>query len=244
MLPGPPSKTLVSDTWLTAAAGFDCFNLINPDFSPTDIDFPNGLITAKLDLSSTKTPERMSRAIQSGFRVITFQVYLSGVFERSMKLGRDWDREDLNFRQAIIGDQEEIVRLAEGSFSLDRFHSDPRLPKRTGDKIKGAWVESFFRNERGNSLTVAEISGAICGFLLTQESNDEILIDLIAVDRRFQGQGIASELLGHQVGMKDLNRLRISAGTQLSNGSSLRLYKACGLREAKHEVVLHRVEGI
>jgi len=237
-------KSIVGDRWLSETAGFDCFNVTNTNFASSHHDFPNGLITAKLDLSNRDTPERIRQLTGFGFRAITFQVLLSGMVERSMALERNLNRGGLAISTARNSDQKGVVDLAARAFSLDRFHADPLIPRKISDRVKGAWVESFFRGKRGTSLTVAKVSGTLCGFLLTLESRDEIVIDLIAVDQRFQGQGIASKLLAHQVALRSVDQLRISAGTQLSNQPSLNLYRAWGLEEQKQDVVLHRVKGL
>lgn len=238
-------ESLVADQWLSATAGFDCFNFSIGDIAKAEKGFPDGLITSKLDLSSRETPERLNTAIELGFRVVTFQVLLSGFVERAEALTRArTDRDHIEVRDAQASDEAEVVRLGQTSFSLDRFHSDPLIPRETSDKIKGAWVESFFSGARGTSMTVAKISGAIRGFLLTDESNDRILIDLIAVDSGFQGQGIASKLLSHKVGLIGGDQVEINAGTQLTNRKSLAFYKAWKLEPVKNDIVLHRIKGL
>lgn len=233
----------VSDQWLSETVGFDCFNLKNGEVERVESSLPGGLITAKLDLSSRETPKRIAAAIKLGFRVVTFHVYFSGFVGRTQALSRgSSNRDHIEVRDAQASDEAEIVRLGQSSFSLDRFHSDPLIPREISDKIKGAWVGSFFSGSRGTSLTVAEISGVIRGFLLTDESNGQIAIDLIAVDRDFQGQGLASRLLGHKVSLRDEDQMKITAGTQLSNKPSLTFYEAWKLGPVKHEVVLHRIE--
>lgn len=238
-------QSLVADRWLSETVGFDCFNISIGDVAKAENCFPDGLITTKLDLSSGETPERLTTAIGLGFRVVTVQVLLSGFVERGEALSRARsDREHIEVRAAQASDEAEVVRLGQTSFSFDRFHSDPLIPREIGDKIKRAWVESFFHGARGTSMTVAKVSGAIRGFLLADESNDRILIDLIAVDSAFQGQGIASKLLSHKVRLIGGHQVGISVGTQLTNRQSLTFYKAWKLEPVKHEIVLHRIKGL
>ena len=238
-------ESLVADQWLSETVGFDCFNVSIGDVARAETCFPDGLITTKLDLSSRQTPERLTTALELGFRVVTFQVLVSGFVKRAEALSRARsDRDHIEVRDAQASDKAEVVRLGQSSFSLDRFHSDPLIPRETSDKIKGTWVESFFSGARGTSMTVAKISGAIRGFLLTDESNGRILIDLIAVDSGFQGQGIASKLLSHKVGLIGGHQVGISAGTQLTNTQSLTFYKAWKLEPVKHYIVLHRIRGL
>lgn len=238
-------QSLVRDQWLSKTVGFDCFNLEFGSPKKAQTVLPDGLTTTRMDLSCKETPERLTAAIDLGFRVVAFQALLSGSVERARALDRmSSNRGQIEVRDAKASDEAEVVRLGQTSFSLDRFHSDPRIPKEISDKIKGAWVESFFSGTRGTSMTVAITSGEIRGFLLTNESDGQILVDLIAVNPDFQGQGIASKLLSHKVGLFGDQRVVITAGTQLTNRPSLSLYKAWKLETVKHEVVLHLVKGL
>ena len=82
----------------------------------------------------------------------------------------------------------------------------------------------------------AECCGAICsmeindkpiGFLLLKKINKNFIIDLIAVEKKFRGKRIASELLRYceYYLLKNSNSLKITALTQSLNFASKKLYK-------------------
>ena len=73
---------------------------------------------------------------------------------------------------------------------FDRFHKDPNIPNSIASEIKKQWVRNFFLGKRGDKCFIKRSSdGKVIGFLLSNISNENIKIDLLAVDKNYRGQG-------------------------------------------------------
>lgn len=104
------------------------------------------------------------------------------------------------------------------SFRYDRFHADPRIPLDKANELKGRWIENAIRG-RAERVWVAE-----GGFLSVLAGGR---IDLICVEPRMRGRGIARRLL--QQAFRHYPALNV--GTQLANEESLKLYRSFNAEE-------------
>ena len=73
-----------------------------------------------------------------------------------------------------------------------------------------------------------------------RESRSARVIDLVAVDRRFQRRGVAKALIRGLFDQCHDHADEIRVGTQIANAPSLRLYENCGFRVCSSVFVLHR----
>ena len=142
-------------------------------------------------------------------------------------------------RFSTTKDQKTVTDLARNSFKHSRFHMDQEFGQDQADKIKSEWVNNFFLGKRGKWMIVAEKNEKAVGFLLLLEGeNNSLVIDLIAVDSKFRGQGIAKQMITYAE--RKLNSFeKILAGTQIINFSSMHLYENMGFRASKSYYVLH-----
>jgi ribosomal protein S18 acetylase RimI-like enzyme len=132
-----------------------------------------------------------------------------------------------------------IGAIAECSFSLDRFHCDPKISGATANRIKGDWARNYFAGSRGEWMVVAMESGSPVGFLqLLRSKENDLVIDLIAVDGGFRGRGLARAMILFAVCHCDASGL-IKVGTQLGNVTSMRLYKSLGFVPTSSQQVFH-----
>lgn len=167
-----------------------------------------------------------------GFTLIDTQV----TFERSITL--PLPQTDTRIRTAAAADKKAVRSLAEAVFTGSRFHLDPQISKATAAKLKGAWAENFFDGKRGEQMAVAEIDGQIVAFNQLLFRDDALVIDLIGVDERHRGSGIAEALV--------LSSLRLvpsfqsyRVGTQISNTRSIRFYERLGFRQIASSYIFH-----
>ena len=144
----------------------------------------------------------------------------------------------------INADQHEAVLAIAGScFRYSRFHLDPLVPRKIANRIKHDWILNYVRGQRGEKLFVASANGKLAGFLavIATESGEKSgrTIDLVGVDKTFQGQG-AGQALGEF--FIDYYRDRcdfLTVGTQGANVPSIRLYQKLGFSLIKSEYVMH-----
>jgi ribosomal protein S18 acetylase RimI-like enzyme len=91
-------------------------------------------------------------------------------------------------------------------------------------------------------MIVAEDSDGVCGFLQLLRARDgSTIIDLIAVDERGRGRGLARAMIALVANDRGTGALRV--GTQLANRPSLSLYEALGFRMTSAAYVLHLHTG-
>ena len=135
-------------------------------------------------------------------------------------------------------DREQVAELARKNFTYSRFHLDDEIPSSTANNIKAEWVSNFFAGKRGDKLVVALINNVVVGFSLLLESMEDLIIDLIAVDKNQHRKGIASDMITYVE--HHLNEFsRIQVGTQLANVPSIRLYEKMGFRVFASNYVFH-----
>jgi len=137
-------------------------------------------------------------------------------------------------------DRESVTRIAFSNFSHDRFHCDPNIPDAIASEIKCQWVGNFFSGIRGDQCFVARSENlSVKGFLLSIIRNNEVVIDLIAVDSIYRRKGVAKNLIDGMLSYYQKDYAAYSVGTQLNNTASVRLYESIGYQVVSHGAVWH-----
>ncbi|MFV1852246.1 MAG: N-acetyltransferase family protein [Thalassospira sp.] len=132
-----------------------------------------------------------------------------------------------------------MVEIARSAFSFTRFHRDRRLGTEIGDLVKAAWVQNYFRGQRGDGMLVAHMDDQVVGFLLYMRSaTGDLDIDLIAVARHATRQGVGQQLILALIDKLELKQL-VKVGTQACNIPSHNLYSGLGFQLMKTVNVLH-----
>ena len=112
-----------------------------------------------------------------------------------------------------------VMNIANGAFTSDRFHNDPRISDAFADKIKLDWLKSNLLNHRETVTYIYTSPGGknILGFNSMVIKEKSIAIDLIAISNEFRRLGIAKELVnvGKKLAVK--RRLLLTVGTQSNN---------------------------
>ena len=101
---------------------------------------------------------------------------------------------------------------------------------------------NYFHGQRGDALFVVEHATLVVGFLLAIDSKKSgFIIDLIAIDKAFQGRGLARSLIAfaYDFFSSKNSAVGITVGTQVSNTRSLRLYQKSGFEFASTNYMLH-----
>lgn len=230
---------LAPDEFLSDVLGFPALRLSGDGEDVSVDDLPSSaLVWTKVP---TETPGRVEGLLRYGFRLITTEVQLvhrSGGTVRSSSLGGSGSR--ISVRSAQPADERSVCGIAATAFTEDRFHRDPKVGTDAAERIKRAWVENFFKGQRGDRMLLAEGSdGSVAGFVQLLDLPDATVIDLIAVDPSAQGKGMGRALT-EAVLDDSLERSReIRVGTQLTNTRSLQLYTHLGFGIVASSHVLH-----
>ena len=155
--------------------------------------------------------------------------------------------ETLNFKsfEGELADKEnaeEIEILAFNSFMFDRFHKDPNIPNSIASEIKKQWVRNFFLGKRGDKCFIKRSSdGKVIGFLLSNISNENIKIDLLAVDQNHRGRGLGKSLINDFFNFYMNQNKDFMVSTQLDNFRSIGLYESIGFTKLSNQIVWHHI---
>tara|TARA_B100000131_G_scaffold130273_1_gene127083 strand:- start:225 stop:905 length:681 start_codon:yes stop_codon:yes gene_type:complete len=135
---------------------------------------------------------------------------------------------------------EEIENLAFNSFVFDRFHKDPNIPNSIASEIKKQWVRNFFLGKRGDKCFIKRSSdGKVIGFLLSNITNENIKIDLLAVDKNHRGRGLGKSLINDFFNFYRNQNKNFMVSTQIDNSRSIRIYESIGFTKLSNQLVWH-----
>lgn len=125
---------------------------------------------------------------------------------------------------------EQIVDIARRSFNYSRFFNDPKLPEVQAKNIYLHWTECAFAQEN-KYFVISEREGNLAGYILFSFSEDSSVIELIAVDEKYQGQRVGKSMIHTMESFViDQGTKKIKVGTQVNNASAAQFYNAMGFK--------------
>lgn len=134
---------------------------------------------------------------------------------------------------------DQIVQIARESFQYSRFFNDPTLPEKQARNIYLHWTECAFGQEN-KYFVISEREGQIAGYILFSMDSDNIIIELIAVDDKYQGQGIGKILIHTlELFVIDEGIKKIKVGTQVNNVSAAQFYSKLGFTYVSCASIYH-----
>jgi len=134
---------------------------------------------------------------------------------------------------------EQILRIAMKSFNHSRFFNDPNLPLVLAKNVYLQWTESSFSQEK-KYFVISEREGSIAGYALFVINKEDALIELIAVDDKYQGKKVGKSLIQSMESFVIDNGLnRIKVGTQFNNISAAQFYNAMGFKYLSCASIYH-----
>ena len=220
------------DEWLSSIVAKPVYILKTFQTSLKQNDLPAGqiFIWSKIPVDDI---ERLICLQKLGFYIVDTNLQFSLSTKISFK-------NKSNLRFANSSDEPEIRRLAKNTFVYNRFNRDPNISNKIANEIKEQWVGNFFSGKRGKWMIVVEKNFKIVGFLqLIKKNKNTIVIDLIAIDEKNRGKGLAKEMISYA----HVNCLTkggiIEVGTQITNTSSIKLYSKLGFHMNSASYVLH-----
>ncbi len=125
---------------------------------------------------------------------------------------------------------EQIVDIAKKSFNYSRFFNDPKLPQEQARNIYLHWTECAFGQEN-KYFVISEREGNLAGYILFTFNEDGSIIELIAVDEKYQGQRVGKSLIHTMESFViDQGIKKIKVGTQVNNIVAAQFYNAMGFK--------------
>ncbi|MDA8612564.1 GNAT family N-acetyltransferase [Candidatus Pelagibacter bacterium] len=224
---------IITDDWLSIIINKPAYSLQKFNTNLTQKDLPEGQIFVWSKISVDDI-EKLVCLQNLGFYVVDTNVQFSLSKELVLK-------NNFNIRFANSSDEMQIRLIAKNAFKHSRFYRDPYISNEIACKIKEEWVGNFFLGKRGKWMIVVEEDSHIKGFLqLVCKSKDTIVIDLIAIDEKNRGKGLAKDMISFAY----VNCLKkkgiIEVGTQIANTSSIKFYSKIGFNMNSASYVLHK----
>jgi len=141
--------------------------------------------------------------------------------------------ENNHVRLAQASDISALRKIAQTTFTHNRFFNDLLIPKDKANKLFGDWIENSVLKKSADSVYVYEEASDLLGFTSIKKAGE---IPLIAVEKNAQGKGVARHLISHTLySLKNQNpQLKVvSIDTQIQNIPALRAYIRSGFLPTK-----------
>lgn len=139
-------------------------------------------------------------------------------------------KDDKTYVVNCLSRNEQIVDIARKSFNYSRFFNDPKLPQEQAKNIYVHWTEYAF-NQQKKYFVISEREGNVAGYILFSFNEDSSVIELIAVDEKYQGQRVGKSLICTMESFViDQGIKNIKVGTQVNNISAAQFYNAMGFK--------------
>ena len=236
------------DDWLSSALGYAVYRVMIDGQTPPEPDqlaatsapllnrYERAFYFAKVPTTASGWMATLTRI---GFMVMDVNVTFAYPVEQPLQV-------DLNPAITVQPIKPEyhdaVLDIAKSCFVYSRFHLDPHISPQA-DGLKREWIHSYVKKQRGVGLYVALVKGVPAGFLAVIDAQHgterRIIVDLIGVDKAFQGQGVGTALMAYfvQTFQGECDSLRV--GTQVANVPSIRLYERMGFRFVGSIYVMH-----
>ncbi len=235
------SLKIIEDSWLIKYLGKVVYRLeVYTTLRNENSDRWNGFLKEKegeniFVYSKVRTDEiaKCTFLENSGFNIIDTNVS----FTKQKKNESEKLLNGMEVRYSKPMDLHVVTTIAQNNFIYSRFHLDPQIENEIANTIKGKWVENFYLGKRGDKMVVGVVNGKLVGFLLLLIQNEDLIIDLISVDKQSQGLGIASAMI--RFAEMNIPHNKYIVGTQLGNIPSIRLYQKLSFTFSGSEYVFH-----
>lgn len=135
--------------------------------------------------------------------------------------------------------KEQILDIARKSFNYSRFFNDPNLPQKQANNIYLHWTECAF-NQENKYFVISEREGNVAGYILFSFDKDSSVIELIAVDEKYQGKSVGKSMIHTMESfVTERGIKKIKVGTQLNNISAAQFYNAMGFKYVSCGSIYH-----
>lgn len=200
----------------------------------------------KRDLLFTKIPLQDFKKIQMLDQVGFY--YMEQTITLDINLSK-WDPSRFTFPTneyrlipALVSDKKTIRRIAHTTFTADRFHLDPGIPKKNADHRFEMWIENSFRS--GDSIyKFIDKKNTIIAFFIYLAHPDHAEFRLAGLDPDYIGKGLGKMLYHHMYRkLKEENYTRVLSVISLNNLPVLNVYMYLGSAKFFDPLItLHKV---
>lgn len=230
------TSILLKDLWLSNILKKKCFITNDPNDIPTFKNYKDSFIFLK-------TPKSLDNSVIKKNELL----YLgkNQTFEKKLKKTNNYQvKKDIFYKTKLKKNEiKKLGDIAYKNFKYSRFHLDRRLSSKKSNLIKKRWVQNYFAGMRGEKIYVQFYKNKISGFLLYRyEKLGTARIDLICIDKKFAGKGLAKDMMNYS--FKKLyseNRKKILVSTQKQNISAIKLYHSLKFSSKRIDCLYHYI---
>ena len=223
------TKNFTNDKWLSKIIGKQTYLYKNNNNLNLNLPKKTQFSYIKID---TKEKKKIQIIKKKNFKLINCNI----TFEKKIIQNKLHNK---NIRLAKIKDKKKIQNIAFNNFNQSRFSLDKKLKKKS-KLIKSEWVNNYFKRKRGDALFLIEHNKVIAGFVLLIYNKQNLIIDLIAIDSKYQRKGLGIQLINFIQSHYFKRFKKIIVGTQSNNKVSLKFYKRNNFKILKTEMVFHK----
>ena len=224
---------LVKDLWLSKASNINCFNV--KTLSKAKIIKKNTLITWKIKYD--KKVDLINKKNDSKFKLIGQNV----IFSKNINIKNISPNINLDFEVSKKKDEQKIINICLKNMKSSRFDLDVRIPRIKVKKIRVNWISSYFLKLENKFIYSVLFKNKLVGLLCVLKKKKNIIIDLIAISKKYNGKGFGSAIIDNlQLQFPKLKNIIV--GTYKENKKAMLFYKKYGFKEIKTYNVFHYYE--
>jgi ribosomal protein S18 acetylase RimI-like enzyme len=224
---------LVKDLWLSKASNINCFNV--KTLSKAKIIKKNTLISCKIKYD--KKDDLIKKKNNSKFKLIGQNV----IFSKNINIKNISPNINLDFEVSKKKDEQKIINICLKNMKSSRFDLDLRIPRIKVKKIRVNWISSYFLKLENKFIYSVLFKNKLVGLLCVLKKKKNIIIDLIAISKKYNGKGFGSAIIDNlQLQFPKLKNIIV--GTYKKNKKAMLFYKKYGFKEIKTYNVFHYYE--
>ena len=177
---------------------------------------------------------------ECGFRLVDVGLVFSRRLGRASLMVEAAPAE-LPVRVALEPDLNRLMEMAGALFRQSRFYRDPCHTAETADELHRRWIRNCLVGERADVVLVATDDADVpIAFVTCKVDKDKEYgaIDLVAVDPRYRGRGVATAVLGAALRWFAARTGEVRVKTQAINYGAARLYERAGFHLVSSDMTL------
>jgi len=145
----------------------------------------------------------------------------------------------VNCKIAKLKDLPTIIKITKNELINNRFSKDKKIDKAINRKIKINWVLNYFKKKRGNLTVIKYEKFLPVGFLLVIKKKNKMIIDLIALSKKYRGKNYAEDMIIFAIKKLFKKNCYVQAGTISFNKRAIKFYKKIGLKSIFTKNIYH-----
>ncbi len=124
---------------------------------------------------------------------------------------------------------------------VSHYGKDPFIEKGAALHLYKTWIKNSFNGYAHKIFTAVDDDGNDIGFLTLKEANNDLVIDLLGVDKEWRKKGVAATLLQYACLHATDTKKILRVGTQMENVPASRFYQKNGFLLESADLVYHKI---